>query len=683
MLHAWRLASVVVVAALSGCSCGPAPLAFEPGCSPLLHDIDCGLPYPNDFFLVDDATTPTGKRIEFAGPAKMLTTTVPVQSADINEVFQADGFSRHTPIVWSHGVRVDQAAFIGIFGDHALSVTNDARTALIEADTGRRIPHFVDVDPRATDDAREGVIMRPLEALRERTRYVVAVRDVPALDGAVVPAPEQFARLRDANVGDDPVLAPLLERFERDVFSVTDAAGIDRAALQLAWDFTTGSDEHAMRDMLESRALALAELARTPPGVTLDAVFEGDTLDLVLDGAPETWRLVTGTVTGPRVVDSDDAGALLARDEDGRVRLDGTTTFDFTAIIPASVRDRFEAAPVLLYGHGFFGSRQEAEARSSRVIAHDAGAVMIAIDWQGMSVDDIGEVVASVGGEVSKSLLFGERVMQAMVNWSTLTRAIKTGLLDEHDAFRRPTSRRDEPLPPGVVVDGRASNAGRAVIDLELPMSFLGISLGHVLGGTLSAHNADIERSMLMVGGANFSALMFRAVPFDRFLALLEFSLTDRLDQQKLHAHMQSQFDRFDPVMFAPYVVGAPLPGDGPPNRHDRRRVLAMMAIGDSQVPNLGTHLHAKAMGIPLLEPAPVSPLLGLPTKPFPATSGFVAYDLGQDDAFYERAEPADSENPVHAGLRRVPEVRAQMATFVNEGVIENPCVGPCVLELP
>ena len=44
----------------SGCSCEappPAPLTFVDGCSPLLHDVDCGVPYPNDYFLVDDAKT--------------------------------------------------------------------------------------------------------------------------------------------------------------------------------------------------------------------------------------------------------------------------------------------------------------------------------------------------------------------------------------------------------------------------------------------------------------------------------------------------------------------------------------------------------------------------------------------------------------------------------------------------
>ncbi len=667
----------------SGCSCEappPAPLTFVDGCSPLLHDVDCGVPYPNDYFLVDDAKTPTGKRIEFRGLAKMVTFNIPVNSADLNETFTADGFSRHTPIVWSHGVRVDPASITKLFDDHAASIAASSTTLLIEADTGRLVPHFVDLDPRAVLDTREALIMRPLEALRERTRYVVAVRGLKSTSGDNVAPSEQFQRLRDKNTGsEDAVLTPLLARFETDVFAVTDGAGVARAELQLAWDFTTGSDENAMRDMLDSRALALEELDRTPPVVVVEATFEGANLDLILDGAPETWRMIKGTVTAPRVVDSNQAGARLVRDEAGVVRLNGTTTLEFTAIVPASVRDRLEGGAPLMFGHGFFGSRQEIEGITVRRIANAAGVVAIAIDWQGMGADDSGEVVAAVGGRVSESLLFGERVMQGMINWSAVTRAVKLGAFDALPEFQRPAVAGE----PGAV----AGNEGDPVIDGEAPMGFLGISQGHVLGGTLSAHNADIERSILLVGGANFSALMFRAVPFARFLALLDLSLPDPLDQRKLHAHMQSQFDRFDPITFAPYVRGGPLPDttthESPDNGAAGRQVLQIMGIGDSQVPNLGSALHARAMGIPLLQPSPVAPLIGTEAKAFPADSGFVAYDLGVSDDFYALAQPAPEENPVHNGVRAVPEAIEQMSTFLNEGVIENFCDGACVVPLP
>jgi hypothetical protein len=663
-----RLATLLVVTIVASCSCvepPPRPLTFVEGCSPLLASsesttVDCGLPYPDDFFLTDDASTPSGKRIVFVGPAKMATANIPVRSADIMETFAADGFSRLTPIVWSFGVRVDPEALPGIFDDAALTLAPGFATALIESGTGRRVPHFIDVDPRAVDNAREALVMHPLETLNERTRYIVAISGVVTPDGSAVAPPEAFRRLRDNNTGDDPVLAPLLARYQADVFPAIVDAGIARAALQLAWDFTTGSEANATTGMLQARAQAIAELERTAPVLAIDAIFEGDDLELILQGSTDTWRMIKGSLIGPRIVDDDGPGARLALDDAGAVRLDGTTRFDFTVIVPASVRDSAEPASVLLFGHGFFGNQGEVEGSATRAVADHAGVVMIAIDWQGMSSDDIGDVVASVGGEVSRSILFGERVMQGMVNWQTLTRALKLGVFDA--TLSRPT--------------------GEVFIDLDRPLGFLGISQGHVLGGTLSALNADIDRSILMVGGANLAAMMFRARPFERFLSVLDITVPDPLEEQKIAAHMQSQFDRFDPATFAPYVQHTPLPL-GPDNGRDGRQVLMMMGIGDTQVPNLGTELHARALGIPQLMPSALGETYGIATADFPAESGFVVYDFGIDPSFGARAAPAESENLVHEAVRRVPEAKDQMRDFLKDGVIKNFCGGPCVVAAP
>ena len=683
-----RLALLLAITAASACTCvePPPPLVFVEGCAPLLTDaaskaVDCGLPYPDDFFLADDANTPSGKRIVFRGPAKMTTAQIPVASADVMETFAADGFSRHTPIVWSFGVRADPESVPGIFDDAAATLTAGFATALIEAGTGRRIPHFIDVDPRALEDAREALVMRPLATLAERTRYVVAISGVQTPAGDSIAAPEAFRRLRDANVGEDKVLAPLLARYESDVFPLAVGAGLARTSLQLAWDFTTGSEENATTDLLQARAVALAELEVTPPVVEIDAVFEGAELELVLGNVTNTWRLVKGSLIGPRIVDDDDPGALLARDDEGRVRLDGTTRFPFTAIVPASVRDSFAPAPLLLFGHGFFGAQDEMTGSAARAIADESGVVIIAIDWQGMTEFDLGVVVSAVGGEVSRSLLFGERVMQSMINWLTLTHAMKLGLFDLEPGLRRPT----DPNEVGVVADPSnpsGDNAGDAILDVARPIGFLGISQGHILGGTLSALDANIERSILMVGGSTFTAMMFRARPFTRFLSLLDLSLPDPLDQQKITAHMQSQFDRFDPATFAPFVQQRDLPF-GPDNGRVNRQVLLMMGVGDSQVPNLGSELHARALGLAQLTPSAVGPVLGLATAAYPATSGFVAYDLGTDPSFYLTAEPAEIETPVHEGVRRLPEAKEHMAGFLNDGVITDACGGACVFAAP
>jgi hypothetical protein len=677
---------VVTLVALSSCQCAPEPLEIPEGCSPLGFGVDCGTPFPSDVFLVDDAKMPSGKRIQLGAAAKMFT---PLGvSADVNESWQADGFSRVPPIVFAFGQEVKHDGLPGLFDDPARTVAKGWKTALIDADTGERVAHFIDVDPRALDaqwgDAedearpeRQGLVMHPVLQLKETHRYIVAISGVAAAQGELT-VPEGFRRIRDTvdgtdAIGADAVLAPLLEHFDAEVFPQIEKAGIARADLQLAWDFTTGSDARAMNDMLEARARALEWLDVNEPLVEIDTVFEGDSLvNFLDDDSGITWRFVKGFVTGPLFLDEDEAGSLLHRDSAGAIVVNDAeqARFAFSAVIPASVRDADEPARAFAFGHGFFGDRTELESGPVRRIANEAGVVAFAIDWAGMSDKDIGFVVQAIGGDVWRSLEFGDRVIQGMVNWQVLTRAIRSGALSSDPAFARPVRK------------GSAGARGRDVIDEASPLAFLGISQGHVLGGTLAALNADINRNILMVGGAAFTTMMFRARPFDRFLALLQFSLPDPLDQQKLAAMMQTHFDRFDPAQFAPYVVRKGLPL-GPDNGHAQRKVLVQTGIGDTQVPNLGSALHVRLLGIPQLTPSPYPAQYGVEQLAYPNDgSGWAVFDLGVDDAFYEQAEPSKTGNIVHEGVRRAPEAIAQIKAFIADGVIENPCDGACVIDL-
>jgi hypothetical protein len=673
LLAGRRAFSPAALAALAlSLSCAPPPLEIEEGCSPLLSNVDCGLPYPSDFFLADDPSLPSGKRVLMPERAKLITSAG--DPGDVHEVWTPDGFSRLQPIVLAFGVGLDPASVHGILEDPAATIAPGFKTAILEADTGRRVAHFGDVDPRALEESREALVLHAIEPFKERTRYVVAVSGLLKKDKTPLDPPEAFRRLRDAAVGDDPILAPLLTRYEEQIFPVLERDGLPRSSLQLAWDFTTGSDERVVTDMLSARALAIAELEHTDPVVEVDGVFEGRDLERILGSrGADAWRMVKGYVTGPRVVDSDRAGARLARDDDGAVRLDGFTRFPFTAIIPNSVRDRTEPGGVLLFGHGFFGDRDELEDGPASAIAHHAGLVTLSIDWQGMSVDDVGKVVETVGGRVAESILFGERVAQAMVNWNTVTRALKLGLFAREPAFRRPSlpaSPREPPLD------------GYAAIDPAAPIRFLGISQGHLLGGTLTALNPDIERSILMVGGGALGTMMFRARPFTRFLFLLDISMPDPLDQRKLGAMMQSQFDRFDPAIYGQYAIRQDLPL-GPTNNHQRRRVLEMVGLGDTQVPNIGSDIHARVMGIPQLIPSAGQRLHGLEQRPYPVEgSGYVLYDFGIDTSFYAVSSPAEDGNVAHEAVRRVPQALDQMDVFLNRGKIINPCGGPCVVDV-
>lgn len=676
---------IVVLTLLTGCPAPVEPLAIPRGCNPLLADVHCGLPYPSDHFLIADPTLPSGRRVEISGEAALLTSTG--LSANPTTFLPQDGFSRLPPIVWSFGVAVDPTSLPGLADDPGATTAPGFPIALMRATDGKRVPFFVDVDPRATSPAREALILRPLVKLDPETRYIVAISGVAGIDGAI-PVPEGFRRLRDgfAAVGDDPILLTLLDRYDADVFPAIIDDGLAREDLQLAWDFTTGSDDHVIADLMRARTLVLEELARIPPAVTVEGFFEGEQLARLFDGAPElSWRAIELRVTGPRVVDSDAAGAVLARDDAGLVRLDGTTTFDVTVIIPASVRDGFTPGRPLLFGHGFFGTRSEVESSAIRRIANETGRVLFAIDWLGMSTEDIGVVSTSLGDNVAEALRFGERLPQAMMNWITLSELIAAGGLNdltlEGNAALRPFRR--PARGPGFVEQGGISNADAALVD-PIDMVHLGISQGHILGGVLSTVNARVRRSVLQVGGAGFAHMMFRARPFAGFLLFLDSSLPDPLDQQLLAAQLQRGFDRFDPLAWSPFMLETSLP-EGPDSGAGGRQVLLQIGRADSQVPNLGAFLHARALGIPWIEPSAIAVPFGLTasTTPVRGGSGIYTFDYGLDPSFENIADFPEATF-VHDSVRRTLEAIAQMKAFFADGTIIDPCDGGCgVLERP
>lgn len=656
--------------ALGGCAaCEPLePLALpDEHCQPLLAGADCMLPYPSDFFRVPDAAMPGGFRVEHNGSAKML--TADGYSADVNDWKPTDGFSRAPPILALLGAPVTDEGLVRIFDDRAATTKPESKTILLDTETGALVPHFVDLDGRAEDRTRQAIILRPEVVLEEQRRYVVALQGFTGDDGEPVPAPEGFRRLREGRGAEDPALKELQARYDEEVFPLLEEAGVAREGLQLAWDFTTGADAVIHDDMLRARELALQWLEDHEPSVEITFVDEPD-------DQPKVWRFVYGRVTGPRVVEDDRPGAELARDEDGVVRLNGETTFEFRALIPASVRDRYAPGLLLHYGHGFFGGQEELEGGGSKTLHDHIGAVGFAIDWLGMASEDMGEVIGAVGEQVDRAAAFSTRVPQAMVNWLVLTAAI-AGPLQEEAAFHRP----DDPSAPGVVVDPEdagATNAGALVYDPSRT-HFLGISMGHILGGVLTALNPAIERAVLHVGGAGFAQMMFRALPFDGFLLFMDITLPDPLDQQKLGATMQRHLDRIDPITWARYVLDDELPF-GPPGRASERRVLLQPGIADTQVPNFASYLHARALGIPLVLPK-VESVWGLDEVSSPHEgSGLFQFDLGIDPGFYAEARSKGEKTVVHDELRLHPEPGEQMRVFLEEGRIVSPCDGPCTL---
>lgn len=620
----------------AGADAGP-----ELPCNPLAAEGDCALPFPSDHFLVADPSMPSGRRV--ALPTAAMPRDRRGNPVNLHRDHPADGFSHGAQILARLPQPIDPAPLATYDPanpqrgfDRSLAV--ESPTALLEADTGRRVPHIAEVDPRP-EASRAALVIRPLERLRNRARYVVAIRGLRTREGAVIPPTEGFRAVRD-RVGSSALAA----RYEADVFPVLQRAQIDRASLQLAWDFTTESQELVTRDLRAVRDDAIARLRATPPTVRVERVIDNP--------GPHVAKRIEVQLRVPMYTEDDVPGTELARDATGRPAFQRWIEVPATVIVPPSVlRAGASPARFLQFGHGFFGTREEVAGGFVPTFADAHGFVAACLDWSGMSTEDLAFVLRAIATDPSATIDFTDRVPQAMVNQLSLAAA-------RGSIAALPQLQRD----------------GASVLDASAAY-FVGISQGHILGGTYLALSHEVRRAALEVGGANFSFMMFRARPFAGFLTVIGMSVPDRAEQQLFASISQTTFDRIDPLTWAPYVVREPLP-ESPRDRV----VLLQMGLGDTQVPNAATELHARALGIPTLSPSSARPVPGLDAVTAPTDrSALTVFDLGLRELPGAQGIPPNDGNIVHEGVRMLRASMRQLDALLRpDGRITHPCDGPC-----
>lgn len=638
------LAAVValVVACSSGSNDPPstAQLPIADGCNPLAADWDCMLPFPSDVFLVDDPAMPNKKRLKLGNATMKTKEGTPV---DFTTLHPADGASHLPQILAVFPGGVDRASLV--FHDKMEQTLDVAKssTLILEADTGKPVLHFAELDPRATEDPRRALVLRPGIRLQNGKRYVVAIRNLNDKAGKKVVAPEGFRLLRDNAYANHTVLGPLGKRYETDVFGVLSKAGVTRSELQLAWDFTVRSEDNATRDMLEVRKLILESLEKSPPKITIDKVEE----------APDarTFRLVHGTMTLPLFLEAPGPLSKLKRDATGKVIANGTVDVKFDVFVPPSAGTG-EPARAFTYGHGFFGEKEELSASWSQVpiIAEKAKMIGAAVDWVGMAAADEDPVAdLIVQNKMSEVFVFTDRVHQAMANQIALGWAMKGPLSKEPSLAGRydPTS-----------------------------LYWFGISQGHILGSTYVALSPYVDRAVLQVGGAGFSMMMPRSESFTPFIAFIQILVPDALDLQKFIAMSQLSMDRIEAGTYSTHLIANGYPG-GP----STRKVLMQTGLYDSLVPNIASDVQARTLGVKHLAPSSRK-VAGLDDVNGPYDgSAQIDFDFKVPANKHHGVEATipTEDNKVHGNLRKLEVCWKQIDAFLKpDGKVQSFCDGAC-----
>lgn len=638
---AWVLALVACLACGSERG-GASPLPT--GCQPLGDGSDCLAPFPSDYFLVADATTATGRRVVVPRPSAPRT-----REGAVVDPFAAsteDGFSTIPMIVARLPGAVTDEGLPGPLDRAERSTGADAPTLLVEVATGRRIAHYVDVHAIASDPSRRPITLHPLAPLAPRTTYVVALRGVRDESGGRAPAAAGFALIRDGEVAATAELAAAARRFEELELPALEAHGVRREELQLAWSFTTGSEEGPRRDMLRVAAQTHAWLDRGPPRVRVEQVIDRPRAAIA--------RVVRGTFDVPMFVDRDGPGAQLSRDADGDVVQRGVVRAPFRVVVPESATRGDEPALALVYGHGFFGWHDEIESGRTPEIGDGLRAVLFSTPWVGMSKQDTDVLVESLTGDPSEVARFSDRVHQAMASFLVLTRAVRTTLRDLPELQRE------------------SAGGAAPYFDADHP-ALLGVSQGHILTGTLAALTHDVTRVALHAGGGGLTHVMPRSAAFAPFLFLLERTVPDALDRLVVLAMAQRRLDRIDPVTYAPLVTR---PSAG---RASTPRVLMQVAADDAAVPAISAYLHARALGLTLDAPSVVDvPAMERATASTPSWLTVFSLDGRVDVPRGPETPPLSAS---HDLLRMQPEVQVQLREFLRAGgAPSRVCAGPCAL---
>jgi hypothetical protein len=618
----------------------PIPPKPNPATTPDCDPVDpaaCMAPFPNDYFTRPDPSTDTGLRLDFKAH------NMPKNEAGKSSFHPAynrnDGFSPSSVILTRVPGLDTPAAFrenrlvsqmnIGAYDDPG------QRLALIDTTTNRRVPVWAELDmvPGTPNPHANGLVqgtpqdrvllIHPAQTLEYGRRYVVALRDL-TVGGTPVPPSEPFRYIRDGIETANEQVEVRRAQMNR-VFAATDAAGIDRSSLNVAWDFTVASERNLTERVLTMREdafdrlgdpdLADGRIEGTPPEVTIEGT--GTVYNPCPDAGPcqggqsrYAYKRVRGTIEVPCYMDAPtrdynlsstgtpcESGSTMTfapgtdlpaqKTENGE-----PVTWDapFTCVIPRTAANQPAMATgglkATIFGHGLMGTGDGVQDLGMYPAALEG--VACGTDWLGLSQSDLlGHLLTMINILSGKSDLsifpsLPDRTQQGYINTLYLARALahEDGLA-AHPAFQNGSG---EP-----VFEINQENTGD-------DLGYYGVSLGGINGGATTALAPDWERATLAVPGIGFSTMLTRSTQFNRFLPTVYKSYTDPVERSIGIAMLQVLWDRGEPTAYADSMLDGSLGTPG-------HQVLIQESFGDHQVANIQTQTLARSVGATIKAP--------------------------------------------------------------------------------
>jgi len=604
-------------------------------CNPL-GGAECVTPWPSSLYEIDDSSTATGVRLDF--PVGALPTSEDDAVYDTAQANRRDGFSPAVQIFTAFPGGVEPANLVG-HHDFGASLTDASPTVVIDMSTGERVAHFAEVDVTeqwAPD--MQAVYIRPAFRLSGATRYAVGIRSsLKAQQGGDLAMPAGFEAIVDGTTSDHERLERIRPRYDA-IFDAFESAGIPADDLVLAWDFTTASDAFLQRDLTAFRDAGLEAMGDRAEEMGYTVVAD--------EPHEQLARLIIGEFESPYFLTGPDGDDGAERNPDRTPVVQGAKSYEFVGLVPTCASSA-DPVPIVIFGHGFFGSTDEARGGHVRRVADELCVVVLAPEWAGMRMADVAKAALALNN-ANRMPPFSDRIMQGILNFMTLTQLARGKLATE------------------LLID-----AGGSIVDPER-IYFYGISQGHILGSTFMAYDPFIERGVVHNGGTNWSLMFERSIHWGIYGAMVRGAYPGSLRVVLMMGVLQLAFDYTDAINASPGFFDDPIPNTPP------KQFLVSMSVGDMAVPNLSTMQQARTLGLPLLGPTVFVPY-GMTEEQGPLESAFVIWDEDPEPKPHEDNALNDRDNGTHGSVRDRNKHVEQLGIFLHTGEVVHTCgAGPC-----
>ncbi len=484
----------------------------------------------------------------------------------------------------------------------------------------------------------------PVRPLRPgRPHMVVITGNVKNAAGLSIESDTAMLALKSTATltGTGAALEPLRQVYNANLWPAAEAVTqTKRLFIPGVFAFTTQTLHAGINSMYE-----LAQLEPATPHVTLAAVGTAN-VDAVFTQLGQSavphnaiGAFATGTINMPNYISHPVTGFIQSLENPTRQDINYIATLP---LAPSPFGDG--TYPVIIYQHGITSRKETILALANSAALGGFATIGIDLALHGQrSIDANGDGQIDPSGatfiNLTNLLLSRDNVRQSVSDLMVLTRMISSGAGD-------------------ITGDGHNDLSSAAI-------TFTGMSLGGIVGGTFVSSEPHVGAAVLNVAGGRVPNLLLNSASFGPTIkaGLAQFGLVEHTSLFDIYfMFAQAIFDDADPINYVGHASSGAL-SDGVPTR-----IMIQEMMGDGVVPNVATADLARALNGAQVDAIEV--ISGLTQVQSPHYgSGIYQFTTPADPGTAHSAllNPA-SGNPTAA-------IQTQVLTFLGTALLGNPTI--------